>query len=75
MADRRRFWQLFFRQLSLLVFVSAGLAVVLYVGNLMAYHTPAEWAGYIALDIVVLLGASALVARVKLAQEERRDRH
>jgi len=74
MADRRRFWQLFFRQLSILVVVSVGLVAVLYVGHLIPYHSPMEWAEYIALDVVVLLGASALVARVKLAQEEQRGR-
>jgi multidrug resistance efflux pump len=74
MADRRRFWQLFFRQLAVLVTVTLGLVAILYFGNMMPYHSPLEWTEYIAFDVVVILAASALVARVRLAQEERRRR-
>ena len=74
MADRRRFWRLFFRQLSILVVVTLGLVAFLYFGNMMPYHSPTEWAEYIAFDVVVILAASALVARVRLAQEERQGR-
>ena len=74
MADRRRFWQLFRRQFFLLLAVSLGLIAVLFVGHAVAPLSQTDWIKYGVLDIVVLLGASALSAWIKLQQEEMRDR-
>jgi hypothetical protein len=74
MADRRRFWQLFRRQFLLLLAVSLGLVAVLFVGHAVAPLSPSDWIKFGVLDIVVLLGASALSAWIKLQQEEMRGR-
>lgn len=74
MADKRRFWQLFRRQLFLLLSISLGLIAVLYVGHAIAPLTQTDWIKFGLLDIAVLLGASALSAWLKVLQEEQRNR-
>lgn len=74
MADRRRFWQLFRRQFLMLLTVTVGLVVVLFVGHYAAPLSRADWITYGLLDIVVLVGASALSAWLKVLQEQQRGR-
>jgi len=74
MADRRRFWQLFRRQFILLLSVSLGLIAVLFVGHAITPLSQMDWIKFGFLDIVVLLGASALSAWLKVLQEQQRGR-
>ena len=74
MVSKRRFWLLFLRQFCLLLAVSLGMVAFLYFSHSMAHQTDADWIRFGVIDVVVLLGAGAASAWLRLQREEQRDK-
>jgi TRAP-type C4-dicarboxylate transport system permease small subunit len=74
MVDKRRFWQLFLRQFCLLLAISLGMVAFLYFSHSMAHQTDADWIRFAAIDLAVLLAASAATARLRLLRDQQRER-
>ena len=72
--DKRRFWRLFVRQFLVLLIVSVGLVAFLYFQHQIPPQTQGAWIRFFVLDVAALVGASALVAWLKVVQERARQR-
>ena len=74
MANKRRFWQLFLRQFCLLLAISLAMVGFLYFSHNLAHQTQADWIRFGVIDVVVLLGAGAASAWLRLQREDQRDK-
>jgi hypothetical protein len=73
-VDRKRYWRLFLRQFSILLAVTAALVAFFYFQHDLPYRPTLDWIEFGAFDAVMIVGASALSARLRLMQEDRRKR-